>query len=281
MLANATGLRSLSLDSAGFTAMIAYGGFPWSTRDYVGLAASYPFRWWASLDYCVEQEIARDREEVLDRISRTVRANIDCRLLGEDAGIGATFLPVIQGRSADDYGRCADALSETISRARLVGVGSMCRRAIHGAQGLIAIVDHLDRILPRDIRLHLFGVKGEAIPYLKVYSHRIASIDSQAYGISARVDARRRRCSKSDTLVADHMGQWVQRQMERMCEPARHVRVAPATPIDLLPDDPWEIAIVQARQEIRTLIESGDLDHDEMTAPWIEQWAAEIYNTTR
>ncbi len=149
-LVNAAGLHSFCLDSADLTAMMAYGGFSWSARDYVG----YPFRWWASLDCCVEQEIARDREEILDRISRTVRANIDCRLLGEDEGIGATFLPVIQGRSPADYECCADALSDTISRAQLVGMGSMCQRPIHGAQGLIAVLDHLDRILPRDIRLH-------------------------------------------------------------------------------------------------------------------------------
>src|SRR3546814_5778935 len=76
---NAHGLRSLSLDSAGFSAMVTYGRYPWTVDDYVGLAAAYPFRWWASLDYCVEQEVASDRNEVLDRMSRTIRANIECR----------------------------------------------------------------------------------------------------------------------------------------------------------------------------------------------------------
>jgi hypothetical protein len=44
--------------------MARYGGFPWTTSDYLALAASFPFRWFASMDYCVEPEIARDREEV-------------------------------------------------------------------------------------------------------------------------------------------------------------------------------------------------------------------------
>lgn len=35
--------------------------------------------------------------------------------------------------------------------------------------------------------------------------------------------------------------------------------------------DPWKAAIAQARSEIRALIGSGDLDHDELTLPWIEQ----------
>src|SRR3546814_5029951 len=64
--------------------MAAYGGYPWTVDDYLDLAATYPFTWWASLDYCVEQEIATDRDEVLDRMSRTVRAAIECRSRSEE-----------------------------------------------------------------------------------------------------------------------------------------------------------------------------------------------------
>ena len=278
LLANASGLASLSLDSAGYSAMAAYGGFPWSARAYARLAASHPFQWWASLDYCVEQEVARDRDEVLDRISRTVRANIECRMLGEDHGIGPTFLPVLQGRSPADYERCAELLADTIGRARFIGVGSMCRRPVHGGEGLVAVVDHLDRVLPPGKRLHLFGVKGEAIAYLKAYAHRVASIDSQAYGVSARIDARRRRCVKSDGLVAEHMVRWVRRQQARLAAGPRHMPIAPATPSACLDADPWQAAIAAARQEIRMLIESGDLDHDDVTLPWVEQWAADLHD---
>ena len=80
-LRNARGLASLCLDSGGFVAAARYGGFPWSLADYVSLAAAYPFKWWASADYCVEPEIAADREEVIDRLARTIRANRDCRRL--------------------------------------------------------------------------------------------------------------------------------------------------------------------------------------------------------
>ena len=276
-LENAQGLHSLSLDSAGFSAMVSYGGYPWTVDDYIRLAAAYPFRWWASLDYCVEHQVAGDREEVLDRMSRTVRSNIECRLRADDEGILSTFMPVIQGRLPADYERCSDALSGTIDRAGLVGVGSMCRRAIHGPEGLIAVVDHLDRILPRPIRLHLFGVKGEALPYLTAFRHRVASIDSQAYGVAARNAARRDGRPKSDAVVADHMESWVRAQHERLRQPQRRLPVQLPEPEPARPDDPWEVAIAEARQQIRELIESGDLDHDETTAPWIEQWAADIY----
>lgn len=276
-LANATGLKSLSLDSAGFSAMVTYGGYPWTIDDYIRLAAAFPFQWWASLDYCVEHQVAGDRDEVLDRISRTIRANVECRLRAEDQGILTNFMPVIQGRLPFDYERCADALSGTIERAGLVGVGSMCRRPIHGPEGLMAVLDHLDRVLPPGIRLHLFGVKGEAIPYLTVFAHRIASIDSQAYGVAARNAARRGGIAKSDAIVADHMELWVCSQHARMRQAQRQLPMQVPVAEPARPDDPWEAAIAEARQQIRELIEFGDLDHDETTAPWIEQWAADIY----
>lgn len=276
-LGNAVGLHSLCLDSAGFSAMVTYGGYPWTVDDYIRLAAAYPFRWWASLDYCVEHQVAGDRDEVLDRISRTIRANIECRLRADDEGILDSFMPVIQGRLPSDYERCAEALSLTIERAGLVGVGSMCRRPIHGPEGLMAVVDHLDRVLPRLTRLHLFGVKGEALPYLSAFRHRVASIDSQAYGVAARTAARRDNLAKTDAVVADHMEHWVHTQHARLRQPQRQLPTQPPALAAGLPDHPWEAAIAEARQQIRDLIESGDLDHDETTAPWIEQWAADIY----
>ncbi|EQB05100.1 DUF7221 family queuine tRNA-ribosyltransferase-like protein [Sphingobium baderi] len=277
VLGNATGLHSLCLDSAGFSAMTCLGGYPWTIDKYVSLAACHPFRWWASLDYCVEQEITGDRDEVVDRISRTIRANIDCRQRAEDRGIAATFMPVIQGRLPSDYERCADAMPAIIERAGLIGVGSMCRRAIHGPEGMIAVVDHLDRVLPPRLRLHLFGVKGQALPYLIPFSHRVASIDSQAYGVAARAAARRQGRSKSDLMVADCMEHWVRVQRDRLRQrPRRLTQPSPAVEPSG-PRDPWACAMAEARRQMRELIESGDLDHDETTIGWIEQWAADLY----
>lgn len=276
-LQNARGLAALCLDSAGFVAAARYGGFPWSLADYVSLAAAYPFRWWASADYCVEPEIARDRDEVTDRLSRTIRANSDCRKLGEDLGIADTLMPVIQGWRPADYERCVDALWGVLRPGEVIGVGSMCRRAIHGPEGLVAVVDHLDQILPVGVRLHAFGVKGSALPFLLPFQHRIASIDSQAYGISARRATLRAGISKTDAIVADHLEHWVAGQQRRLTGRAQRLPQQLHADPDTLPNDPWEAAIAQARAEIRELIETGDLDHDEITAPWVEQWAADIY----
>lgn len=276
-LRNAQGLAGLCLDSAGFVAASRYGGFPWTIADYVALAAAHPFRWWASADYCVEPEVAGNREEVTDRISRTIRANRDCWRLADDHGIVSTMMPVIQGRRPTDYERCADALGGLIAPGALLGVGSMCRRDIHGAEGLIAVIDHLDRVLPAGVRLHAFGVKGTALPFLLPYRHRVASIDSQAYGVGARRIALRAGVTKTDALVADHMERWVSAQRARLIRPPHQLPQIQSTPRDPRPADLWEAAIAQARSEIRDLIEGGELDHDELTMPWIEQWAADIY----
>ncbi|GGN55534.1 hypothetical protein B2G71_19595 [Novosphingobium sp. PC22D] len=277
-LANAHGLKSLDLDSAGYVLMARYGGYPWSIADYMALAASYPFRRFAAADYCCEAEIANDRAEVLDRISRTVATNRECRSRAADLGIIDRFMPVLQGRYPQDYERCAEALAWSMLPGAVVGVGSMCRRDIDGPDGLLAVVAHLDKILPNPgPRLHLFGVKGSAIPYLQPYAHRVASLDSQAWGTAARRDAHRRRVSKSDELAADHMERWTGAQLDRLSEPHRPLAIAPSPVPKTMPADPWEAAVEQARDEMRALIESGDLAHDEVTGGWIEAWAADIY----
>src|SRR3546814_20409922 len=51
-LANARSLHSLSLDSAGLSALVTYGSYHWTVDEYVSLDAAFPFIWWVRLDYC-------------------------------------------------------------------------------------------------------------------------------------------------------------------------------------------------------------------------------------
>ena len=81
----------------------------------------------------------------------------------------------------------------------------------------------------------------------------------------------------TDALGADFMERWYRTQCARTLETPRHLPEAAASTPPPPTADPWERAIAQARAEIRALIESGDLDHDEITTGWIETWAAEIY----
>ena len=244
------------------------------------LAASYPFRRFAAIDYCCEAEVAHDRSEVLERISRTIRTNRECHARALDLGIVDRLMPVLQGRTPDDYERCLDGISALLIPGTVIGIGSMCRRRTHGAEGLVAVVERLDKVLPDAVFCHAFGVKGLALPYLKPFERRVVSIDSQAYGIAARRDARRLGVAKTDRLVAAHMARWCQAQLKRAAEPPR---ISPISAIVLeatiRTGDPWSAAIEAAEAEIRLLIEGGELDHDEITTQWIESWAADIYHT--
>lgn len=62
----------VALDSSGFVAMLLYGGYRWPVSAYVAFAKSFPFTWWAAMDYCCEKEIAADRDEVMRRIKETM-----------------------------------------------------------------------------------------------------------------------------------------------------------------------------------------------------------------
>src|SRR3546814_5402096 len=115
-----------------------------------------------------------------------------------------------------------------------------------------------DQILPRRTRLHLFGVKGDAIPYLTAFAHRVASIDSQAYGVSALNAARRCGQPKTDRMVADHMALWLCRQHARLDRPSRRLQMQPEMPPQPETAAPWERALAQARRALRDLIEHGD-----------------------
>ncbi|WP_206365078.1 DUF7221 family queuine tRNA-ribosyltransferase-like protein [Sphingomonas panacis] len=200
-LSNAHGLAGLCLDSAGFVAASRYGGFPWTIADYVALAAAYPFRWWASADYCVEPEIARHRDEVIDRLSRTIRANRDCRMFADDYGIADTLMPVIQGRRPDDYERCVEALWHSIRPGSPIGVGSMCRREIHGPEGLIAVIDHLDQILPSGIRLHALCIVASVLRYFSTH-WACGAVRNLFSNCTTRNRRRRNYCRRDDRSAA-------------------------------------------------------------------------------
>lgn len=276
-LANAHGLASLTLDSAGFTAMLRYRGYPWSIAAYLDLAEAFPFRHFAAPDYCTERAIAGDRQSVLERIARTVGAYHACRRQAADRALDDRLMPVLQGRTPDDYERCAEGIGFAADSTCLVGVGSMCRRAVSGREGLISVLEHLDRVLPPGIRLHGFGVKGAMLSHVGHLWHRLASIDSQAYGVAARHDALRRSVRKSDRLVARHMTRWLRRQGERLHSQQRRVRLE-AAPVPAPRTDPnaWDAAIERARGAIHALIAAGELDHDALVEPWVQQWAAEL-----
>lgn len=197
-----------SLDSAGFVAM-KQGGYRWDVSSYVEFVVTnsgdgsmpFPWQWWSAMDYCVEPEIAADRSEVLRRVQMTVDSYEEhLETLDWWRGEGVTDvpdpMPILQGRTAADYMICATGLEAVLKRngrpglCGLVGLGSVCRRDLHGSDGLLSILEALDKALPASVQLHLFGVKGALLPHLmERFGNRVASIDSMAWDYRATREA--------------------------------------------------------------------------------------------
>lgn len=247
------------LDSAGFTAM-RQGGYRWTIQEYVDFvvtnsqdsAKPFPWRWWSAMDYCCEPEIAGNRAEIERRIALTVTSygeTLETLEGWRQEGVNDVPdpMPILQGRTPADYVACAKALAAEIDRVHpctcplgdedcaaewhrnraglpeLVGLGSVCRRDVHGPDGLLALLAVLDAELPAGVRLHLFGVKGDAIPHLGPYLHRIEPMDSMAWDTRARREAQELRkdgAEVSNTVErrAAHLTAWAERQHARLAE---------------------------------------------------------------
>jgi hypothetical protein len=272
-LVHAEGLTSIDLDSAGFVAMALKGGFEWTPAQYVlGLCAAHPWRRFSSMDMCVEPEVARDRDEVRERIARTVALNRECAIVSDDAGMRDRLMPVIQGATADDYLRCFDAMSGMVGEEEVIGVGSMCRRTAGGDDGIVSVVERLDRELPKGISLHLFGLKSDGAEAVAMLTPRVASIDSQAYGVRARRLANDARAkdpsfSKSNAFVAGVMETWWTAQVARMAR-GQAATLQASLPMPAMREPPPATVIdalrMRARAETVTMILDRDLDWDEI-----------------
>jgi hypothetical protein len=252
--------HKVALDSAGFVAASRYRGFPWSTHYYLNLAAAAPWLWWAAQDWCVEPEVAGDEDTVLDRISGTVRLNMICLRGGERRGIADRFVPVLQGWHPDHYLRCLERMPWVLD-SPLVGIGSMCRRHVHGEHGVLHVLERLDRAFGSSTaRWHLFGLKSQAIAFAAQHP-RVASTDSQAYGVAARQDARKARASKTDDMVAVTMQRWHGQQMAAVsARPQLPPTRTWSSPGEKAPVDDIETRIATAREQLRELHEDGEIE---------------------
>lgn len=106
----------------------------------------------------------------------------------------------------------------------MVGIGSVCRRHLHGPDGLLAIVEALDRVLPPGTVCHLFGAKGSALPALAQagLAHRVGSTDSMAWDLSVR---RAMPVGRTQIMRARAMVDWHTRETRQLREPARRPAV--------------------------------------------------------
>ncbi|MDM0036804.1 hypothetical protein QTI33_32040 [Variovorax sp. J22P271] len=203
-----------ALDSAGYVAAVAHRDYRWSVEDYFDLVAAHPWKWAASMDYCCEREIAGDRPMRLLRMAATAFMLGRCRAEARGRGLQAP-MPVLQGWTPDEYVTCAEWLPLT-EWPELVGIGSVCRRQIDGSDGILAILEAVDAILPAHTRCHLFGVKSTVLELIADHP-RVASVDSMAWDVQARVE---RRTGRDMDFRISHMEAWTTKQ-QRIASSAR------------------------------------------------------------
>lgn len=235
-----------ALDSAGFVAADRYRGYPWSVDQYLDLVESHPWTWYSSMDYCVEPEFAGSLIETMFRIAETCRMFGEVSRTAEARGLPPP-VPVLQGWGTDHYLWCLDHMP-LVRWPSFVGVGSMCRRHLHGPHGILAIVDALDRVLPPHVRLHLFGVKGEALAYLGGHP-RIESVDSMAWDMAAR---RAHPTGRTADKRIAHMHGWADK--------AQSLEDSPMRPFarSLLSEDPIQVS--EELEELLDMVASNEID---------------------
>lgn len=196
-----------ALDSAGFVAAVKYGDYRWTVEDYLDLVASFSWSWWAAMDYCCEPAVAADRPLRLLRLAGTARMLGQCRAEASRRGLPPP-MPVLQGWTPAEYVACAEWLP-LIEWPTLVGIGSVCRRQVNGPDGILAILEAVDAVLPSHCKVHLFGVKSTVLDLI-AHHPRVASVDSMAWDVAARAE---RRTGRDMDFRIGHMEAWTNKQL--------------------------------------------------------------------
>ena len=218
-------LRGLdvALDSAGWCAASLYGSYPWTPDQYLDLAASHPWSFYSSMDYCLEPDIAGDRATRMIRMAETARLYGVCCAGAAKRGIKPP-MPVLQGWTPAEYLTSMEWMPIGGEWPELVGVGSVCRRQLFGPNGLLAVLEVLDRALPKNTKLHAFGVKASSLAYIASnpnLARRVLSVDSLAWDAAARAACRTGRTMEVRIAHLEHwMAQQEKQQSMRVPTPA-------------------------------------------------------------
>lgn len=236
-----------ALDSAGFTAISGWGKkgkqrgmagiYPWTVSEYLEFASMSGASWFAQPDMCCEPEIAANADEVnyriratatlLEGLLRTLYAwqNELAKSCNSTtvSNVLRPCVPVIQGRTIDDYKFSMELMLEVWSRwepwlapPKLIGIGSMCRRdLLDPEQGLLAILDGVKEFVPEGSKLHIFGAKGTALSHLSQMDFVLSS-DSMAHDFATRMRSRKAGVSNTMDRRMAGMTEWMEAAFARI-----------------------------------------------------------------
>ena len=172
-----------ALDSGAFTEISTFGCWTITPETYVSQVRLFEreignLRFAAPMDWMCEPFILEKTGKSLREHQELTTANY-LRLLEIDPEL--PWIPVLQGWRESDYCRHRDLYDQRgvdLSRASLVGLGSVCRRQnTTMAEGLIR------RLSADGIRLHGFGFK---LGGLRRAARYLSSSDSMAWSFDAR-----------------------------------------------------------------------------------------------
>lgn len=159
------------IDSGGFNVLSnGHAEFPWSVEEYDRALSEYGnFEWAACMDYACEERFD-DIMSVRERMERTVRNCIRHYNLDPDYKV----LPVLQGRTLEQYLWCYDKYREFGIPTSHVGLGTVCR--LSSTKKIVELENALREKTSIE-KIHGFGVKIDAIKN----GARFDSMDSQAW----------------------------------------------------------------------------------------------------
>lgn len=163
------------VDSGGYNVQSNYGGYPWTVTQYHRWLdiQSDRFGWAAAMDLACERRFDHlyPQMPVMERVLKTVENTIQHFNHDPDYKL----LPVLQGRSVEDYVFSYDLLRDHGIPTEHVGLGTVCRIS---SQKEIVETEHRIREECKHIdRIHGFGVKVNAFKFGATFD----SADSQAW----------------------------------------------------------------------------------------------------
>jgi hypothetical protein len=179
-----------AMDSGGFWEITHRGGWTFTARQYaveIQRARDEIGRmsWASPMDWMCEPDALRKTGLTVQQHQRNTVDNY-LKLLTLDATL--PVVPVLQGFASDDYLRCVDmydAAGVDLTRERVVGLGSVCRR-----QATSEIAEITGLLSGLGLRLHGYGVKHEG---LAKYARNLVSADSLAWSQAGRFEGNKRR----------------------------------------------------------------------------------------